>query len=84
MFLCFPVFKLTLRSVQLKFTTILQLYNKIFSNKGYIKAKRLMMSVAFIVLFTTYTMAQNSISIQRMMGFPTEERGFDKGVSAYI
>ena len=41
-----------------------------------------MMSIAFIVLFTTYTMAQNSISIQRMIGFPTEERGFDKGVSA--
>ena len=41
-----------------------------------------MMSIAFIVLFTTYTMAQNSISIQSMIGFPTEERGFDKGVSA--
>jgi len=60
----------------------LQLYNKIFFNKRCIKAKRLTMSIAFIVLFTTYTMAQNSISIQRMIGFPTEERGFDKGVSA--
>lgn len=38
--------------------------------------------MVLIVLFTAYTMAQNSNSIQRLVGFPTEEQGFDKGVSA--
>ena len=40
------------------------------------------MALAFNALFTLHTMAQNSVSMQRMVGFPTEEQGFDKGVSA--
>ena len=56
--------------------------NKIFSNKTQVDTKRLIISFVLIALFTTYTMAQNSNSIQRLVGFPTEEQGFDKGVSA--
>ena len=56
--------------------------NKIFSNKTQVNTKRLTISFVLIALFTTYTMAQNSNSIQRLVGFPTEEQGFDKGVSA--
>ena len=60
----------------------MHLDNKIFSNKAQVNTKRLMISFVLIALFTTYTMAQNSNSIQRLVGFPTEEQGFDKGVSA--
>lgn len=81
-FLCFAVFKLTLRSIQLKITIILLLDNKIFSNKEFINIKRLKIIFVLMALFITNVMAQNSNSIQRMMGFPTEEPGFDKGVSA--
>jgi len=60
----------------------LHLDNKIFSNKKQVNTKRLIISFVLIALFTAYTMAQNSNSIQRLVGFPTEEQGFDKGVSA--
>jgi len=60
----------------------LHLDNKIFSNKTQVNTKRLTISFVLIALFTAYTMAQNSNSIQRLVGFPTEEQGFDKGVSA--
>lgn len=60
----------------------MHLDNKIFSNKAQVNTKRLMISFVLIALFTAYTMAQNSNSIQRLVGFPTEEQGFDKGVSA--
>ena len=60
----------------------MRLDNKIFSNKAQVNTKRLTISFVLIALFTTYTMAQNSNSIQRLVGFPTEEQGFDKGVSA--
>lgn len=60
----------------------MHLDNKIFSNKAQVNTKRLIISFVLIALFTTYTMAQNSNSIQRLVGFPTEEQGFDKGVSA--
>jgi len=60
----------------------LHLDNKIFSNEGQVNTKRLTISFVLIALFTAYTMAQNSNSIQRLVGFPTEEQGFDKGVSA--
>ena len=60
----------------------MHLDNKIFSNKAQANTKRLTISFVLIALFTTYTMAQNSNSIQRLVGFPTEEQGFDKGVSA--
>ena len=60
----------------------MHLDNKIFSNKRQANTKRLIISFVLIALFTTYTMAQNSNSIQRLGGFPTEEQGFDKGVSA--
>ena len=60
----------------------MHLDNKIFSNKAQANTKRLIISFVLIALFTAYTMAQNSNSIQRLVGFPTEEQGFDKGVSA--
>lgn len=60
----------------------MHLDNKIFFNKAQINTKRLIISAVLIVLFTAYTMAQNSNPIQRLVGFPTEEQGFDKGVSA--
>ena len=60
----------------------MHLDNKIFSNKRQANTKRLIISFVLIALFTAYTMAQNSNSIQRLVGFPTEEQGFDKGVSA--
>lgn len=60
----------------------MHLDNKIFSNKAQVNTKRLTISTVLIALFTAYTMAQNSNSIQRLGGFPTEEQGFDKGVSA--
>ena len=60
----------------------MHLDNKIFSNKTQVSTKRLIISFVLIALFTAYTMAQNSNSIQRLVGFPTEEQGFDKGVSA--
>ena len=60
----------------------MHLDNKIFSNKAQVNTKRLTISTVLIVLFTAYTMAQNSNPIQRLVGFPTEEQGFDKGVSA--
>ena len=60
----------------------MHLDNKIFSNKKQVNTKRLIISFVLIALFTAYTMAQNSNSIQRLVGFPTEEQGFDKGVSA--
>ena len=60
----------------------MHLDNKIFSNKAQANTKRLIISFVLIVLFTAYTMAQNSNPIQRLVGFPTEEQGFDKGVSA--
>ena len=60
----------------------MHLDNKIFSNKKQVNTKRLTISFVLIALFTAYTMAQNSNSIQRLVGFPTEEQGFDKGVSA--
>ena len=60
----------------------MHLDNKIFSNKAQVNTKRLTISTVLIVLFTAYTMAQNSNSIQHLVGFPTEEQGFDKGVSA--
>ena len=60
----------------------MHLDNKIFSNKRRVNTKRLIISFVLIALFTAYTMAQNSNSIQRLVGFPTEEQGFDKGVSA--
>lgn len=60
----------------------MHLDNKIFFNKAQTNTKRLTISTVLIVLFTAYTMAQNSNSIQRLVGFPTEEQGFDKGVSA--
>ena len=60
----------------------MHLDNKIFFNKTQINTKRLIISFVLIVLFTAYTMAQNSNPIQRLVGFPTEEQGFDKGVSA--
>ena len=60
----------------------MHLDNKIFSNKAQVNTKRLTISFVLIALFTAYTMAQNSNSIQRLVGFPTEEQGFDKGVSA--
>jgi len=60
----------------------LHLDNKIFFNEGQINTKRLTISFVLIALFTAYTMAQNSNPIQRLVGFPTEEQGFDKGVSA--
>ena len=60
----------------------MHLDNKIFFNEAQINTKRLIISTVLIVLFTAYTMAQNSNSIQRLVGFPTEEQGFDKGVSA--
>ena len=60
----------------------MHLDNKIFFNKAQTNTKRLIISTVLIVLFTAYTMAQNSNSIQRLVGFPTEEQGFDKGVSA--
>ena len=60
----------------------MHLDNKIFSNEKQVNTKRLIMSFVLIALFTAYTMAQNSNSIQRLVGFPTEEQGFDKGVSA--
>ena len=60
----------------------MHLDNKIFFNKAQINTKRLIISTVLIVLFTAYTMAQNSNSIQRLVGFPTEGQGFDKGVSA--
>ena len=60
----------------------MHLDNKIFFNTAQINTKRLIISTVLIVLFTAYTMAQNSNPIQRLVGFPTEEQGFDKGVSA--
>jgi len=60
----------------------LHLDNKIFSNERQVNTKRLIISFVLIALFTACTMAQNSNSIQRLVGFPTEEQGFDKGVSA--
>ena len=60
----------------------MHLDNKIFSNKAQANTKRLIISFVLIALFTAYTMAQNSNPIQRLVGFPTEEQGFDKGVSA--
>ena len=60
----------------------MHLDNKIFSNEKQVNTKRLIISFVLIALFTAYTMAQNSNSIQRLVGFPTEEQGFDKGVSA--
>ena len=60
----------------------MHLDNKIFSNKAQANTKRLIISFVLIALFTAYTMAQNSNFIQRLVGFPTEEQGFDKGVSA--
>ena len=60
----------------------MHLDNKIFSNERRVNTKRLIISFVLIALFTAYTMAQNSNSIQRLVGFPTEEQGFDKGVSA--
>ncbi len=60
----------------------MHLDNKIFFNEVQINTKRLIISTVLIVLFTAYTMAQNSNPIQRLVGFPTEEQGFDKGVSA--
>lgn len=60
----------------------MHLDNKIFFNKAQTNTKRLIISTVLIALFTAYTMAQNSNSIQRLVGFPTEEQGFDKGVSA--
>ena len=60
----------------------MHLDNKIFSNKAQVNTKRLIISFVLIALFTAYTMAQNSNSIQRLVGFPTEEQGLDKGVSA--
>ncbi len=60
----------------------MHLDNKIFSNERQVNTKRLIISFVLIVLFTAYTMAQNSNPIQRLVGFPTEEQGFDKGVSA--
>ena len=60
----------------------MHLDNKIFFNKVQINTKRLIISTVLIVLFTAYTMAQNSNPIQLLVGFPTEEQGFDKGVSA--
>ena len=60
----------------------MHLDNKIFSNKAQVNTKRLTISTVLIVLFTAYTMAQNSNPIQLLVGFPTEEQGFDKGVSA--
>ena len=60
----------------------MHLDNKIFSNKKQVNTKRLIISFVLIALFTAYTMAQNSNSIQRWVGFPREEQGFDKGVSA--
>ena len=60
----------------------MHLDNKIFSNKAQVNTKRLIISFVLIALFTAYTMAQNSNSIERLVGFPTEEQGFDKGVSA--
>ena len=60
----------------------MHLDNKIFFNEGQINTKRLTISFVLIALFTAYTMAQNSNPIQRLVGFPTEEQGFDKGVSA--
>ncbi len=60
----------------------MHLDNKIFFNEAQINTKRLIISTVLIVLFTAYTMAQNSNPIQRLVGFPTEEQGFDKGVSA--
>ena len=60
----------------------MHLDNKIFFNEAQINTKRLTISTVLIVLFTAYTMAQNSNPIQRLVGFPTEEQGFDKGVSA--
>ena len=60
----------------------MHLDNKIFFNKAQTNTKRLIISMVLIALFTAYTMAQNSNSIQRLVGFPTEEQGFDKGVSA--
>ena len=60
----------------------MHLDNKIFSNETQVNTKRLIISFVLIALFTAYTMAQNSNSIQRLVGFPTEEQGFDKGVSA--
>ena len=60
----------------------MHLDNKIFFNKVQTNTKRLTISMVLIVLFTAYTMAQNSNPIQRLVGFPTEEQGFDKGVSA--
>ena len=60
----------------------MHLDNKIFFNKVQTNTKRLTISTVLIVLFTAYTMAQNSNPIQRLVGFPTEEQGFDKGVSA--
>lgn len=60
----------------------MHLDNKIFSNKKQVNTKRLIISFVLIALFTAYTMAQNSNSIQRLVGFPTEEQGLDKGVSA--
>ena len=60
----------------------MHLDNKIFSNERQVNTKRLIISFVLIALFTAYTMAQNSNPIQRLVGFPTEEQGFDKGVSA--
>ncbi len=60
----------------------MHLDNKIFSNERQVNTKRLIISFVLIALFTACTMAQNSNSIQRLVGFPTEEQGFDKGVSA--
>lgn len=60
----------------------MHLDNKIFFNKAQINTKRLIISTVLIVLFTAYTMAQISNPIQCLVGFPTEEQGFDKGVSA--
>lgn len=60
----------------------MHLDNKIFFNTAQINTKRLIISTVLIALFTAYTMAQNSNPIQRLVGFPTEEQGFDKGVSA--
>lgn len=60
----------------------MHLDNKIFFNKVQTNTKRLTISTVLIALFTAYTMAQNSNPIQRLVGFPTEEQGFDKGVSA--
>lgn len=60
----------------------MHLDNKIFSNERQVNTKRLIISFVLIALFTACTMAQISNSIQRLVGFPTEEQGFDKGVSA--